>query len=83
MGGNETGWCLGEDEVDETGYESHLWDSFLYPVETRGPVMVPGAVTPGVCIRRPVFRIQSMAVRQFLDFSGRDKVNFAFVVFEG
>jgi len=41
-------------------YESHLWDSFLYPVETRGPVMVPGAVTPGVCIRGPVFRIQSV-----------------------
>jgi len=31
----------------------------LYPVETRGPVMVPGAVTPGVCIRGPVFRVQS------------------------
>ena len=52
-------------------YESHLWDSFLYPVETRGPVMVPGAVTPGVCIRGPAFRIQSIVVRQFLDFSGR------------
>jgi len=33
-----------------TIYESHLWDSFLYPVEMRGPVMVPCAVTPGVCI---------------------------------
>ena len=53
-------------------YESHLWDSFLYPVEMRGPVMVPGAVTPGVCIQGPsvpTFRIQSIAVRQFLDFA--------------
>ena len=36
--------------------------------------MVPGAVTPGVCIRGPAFRIhmiQSIVVRQFLDFSGR------------
>ena len=34
--------------------------------------MVPGAVTPGVCIRGPsvpAFRIQSIAVRQFLDFA--------------
>ena len=34
--------------------------------------MVPGAVTPGVCIRGPsvpAFRIQSIAVRQFLDFT--------------
>jgi len=53
-------------------YESHLWDLFLYPVETRGPVMVPGAVTPGVCIRGPsvpAFRIQLIAVCQFLDFT--------------
>ena len=47
----------------------------------RGPVMVPGAVTPGVYPRSRVSQL--IAVRQFLDFSGRDKVNFvAFVVFE-
>jgi len=53
-------------------YESHLWDSFLYPVETQGPVMVPGAVTPGVCIwgpSIPAFGIQLIAVCQFLDFT--------------
>jgi len=38
--------------------QSHLWDLFLYPVEMRGPVMVPGAVTPGVRIRGPAFHIQ-------------------------
>jgi hypothetical protein len=28
--------------------------SFLYPIETRGPVTVPGAVTPEVSIRGPL-----------------------------
>src|SRR6266540_2057072 len=35
----------------EVHYKSHLWDSFLYPIEMWGPVTAPCAVTPEVGVQ--------------------------------